>query len=157
MTNKKLQLSKKVVISTDQDLKTYQVEQLYGEYFQEYNYQLAFFGVEEGRQTTIPSQKQITSHLEGIYAARLAAKIIQNKPFVDFYGYQFVTPSVNVASFGFLRGQANPELTIYLITEPLELLESFGSVLILKRPTTDDSNVAISIALNDSTSIYSIS
>ncbi|WP_291112207.1 hypothetical protein [Flavobacterium sp. UBA4120] len=157
MTNKMLRLSKKIVISSDQDVKTYEVERWYNEYFKEYNYQLEHLGVAVGQQTTSPNEKKITSALEGMYAANLAAKIIQNKPFVDFYGYQFVTPSVKVTSFGFSRNQTNPQLTVYLITQPLELLESYGSILILKHPTNEDSSMVISIELNDSTSIYSIS
>jgi hypothetical protein len=156
MTNKTVQLSKKIVISTDQDLKTYKVEKWHSEYFKEYNYQLERLGVEEGSQTTIPNQNQITSHLEGMYAAEFASKIIQNRPFVDFYGYQFITPSVKLASFGFLKGQSNPELTIYLITERLEVVESFGSILLLKMPSIKDTGLVLSIELNDFTSIYSI-
>jgi hypothetical protein len=156
MTQKMIKLSKKIVISTEQDLIDYQVERWYSEYFKEYDYQLEHLGVAVGQQTTVQSQLKIMEVLEGTYAARIVSKIIQSKPFTDFFDYNLKTPSVKTTSFGYKREQPPPELTVYLITEPFELLESFGHVLILKHPTPQNGNNTISIELNESTSIYSI-
>ncbi|WP_295792090.1 hypothetical protein [Mucilaginibacter sp.] len=156
MTHKTIQLSHKVVISSQQDLTYYQVEQFYNDYFTEYNYQLSFLNIPIGHQASQIDQMKIMQRLEGMYAASIANKIIQSRPFTDFFGYELVTPTVKTTSYGFVRGQVNPELTVYLITEAFELLESFGNVLIFKHPKPLNSNNIISIELSESTSIYSI-
>jgi hypothetical protein len=149
---KQIQLSRKIVISNETDAQTYYVANWYAEYFKEYNYQLEFLGV--AVDNNVPNPSKILESLENTYAARFGAKLLQVSPFVDLNAQPLISREIRLTAERFKREMKNPELTIYLITEKLELLESFGSTLIFKDPSDESSGSVLTILLNETVTVY---
>ncbi len=148
-----MRLSKKIVIANETEAQSYNVANCYDDYFKEYNYQLEFLGVPLG--SNLPNSSKIIESLEGTFATRIGAKIIQISAFIDLNGYPLISREIRLTANRFKRGMEDPELTIYLITEKLELLESFGNTLVFRAPSQESTPEILTIMLNETMTIYS--
>ncbi|MGF7039108.1 hypothetical protein [Mucilaginibacter lappiensis] len=154
MTNKQIQLSKKLIISNEDEAKAYNIEQWYGEYFKEINYQLEFLGKPPGSAVTNQTRIAINKEVESLYAPRIASKLSQNNPFVDLNDHELELESILTISKTYDRGVNNGVLYLYLVTKTLELLDTIGNFLIIKNPVEEGR--LLSVQLDTYTTIYSI-
>ncbi len=156
MPFKTVQLSRKITISNEDDAKRHSVERWYTEYFQELNILLKYRGVPSGGTIPVPIQLELNLSLNNSYASSFCHALTEVGAFKDLNEQPMQIDHVKLACKTFIREAANPVLLIFITTKVLHLIESFGSMLLLKDATVDN-NPLLSIELTKDIMITSYS
>jgi len=152
----KIQISRKIVISSPEEAKPYQLELLYDSYFKELDFQLDCRGVNPGVTIPFPIQFEINEILNTTYVRQFESILNRVKPFVDLSEIPLDIESVKLACRTFTRNASRQVLFIFLESKPMAVVDSYGSTKVLKNPSTADGNPLLSVELDKSTVIVAL-
>ena len=152
-----IQLTKKLVITSVEDANKYRIERWYQDYFTEFDILLQQRGIHPDREPDIANKQIIVAELDRLYSERIGLLLVANDAFSDLTGIQLDIQQCLLATKSFTRANKTNELEIRLTTQPMNLIQTFGHILILAKPSSTAAIPLLSIELDSITTVYSLS
>ncbi|NVM64496.1 hypothetical protein FHW88_002785 [Mucilaginibacter sp. SG538B] len=151
MPNKFIQLSKKLSVSSEEEAKAFGLNEWYNAYFDEQRYQID--SLRRFRYILNKHDKaQLNEDLKQTFGSRFARQIASDFRFLDLNDRELEIKEVDINADSFAPANNIDILNIYIVSQPIELIQSFGSILLAKLPDTE---ILLNIELNKETTIYS--
>jgi len=149
-------LSRKLVISSEDEAKQYQLELLYKSYTADLDFHLDYRGIQPGKTIRIDSQFEINAALNTLYADKFASVLKRVKPFVDLRDMPIDIEHIHLACKTFIRSEPSPVVFIFMETIPMVVVDTHNDTKVLKNPNTADGNPLLSVELDKFTVIATI-